>query len=96
MRGLTSKIISKVLTYNLLTPKDFPIDARNIMHNNSIRKGVRNMEATIDTTESNKAMVSLETTTIFGFDFSHRTPSHYSKRQKNCALYNPDTYKYDR
>lgn len=54
---LTSKIINNTLTYNRLTPKDFPIEAKNIMHNINMRNGVNNKDPTTDTTVVTNAMV---------------------------------------
>lgn len=42
--------------YNLLTPNDFPIDAKNIILTNIIKKGVRRIEPTTDRTTINAAM----------------------------------------
>lgn len=53
---LTSKIISNTFTYNLLTPNDLPIDAKNMMHKRNIRNGVRNSGPTTDTTAANTAI----------------------------------------
>lgn len=56
---LTSKIINKVFTYSLLTPIDLPIDARNIMQTNNIKKGVKRIDPVIDTTVSKRAILGV-------------------------------------
>jgi hypothetical protein len=44
MLVLTSNIFNKIFTYNLRTPKDFPIEARNIIANKNIKNGVTSIE----------------------------------------------------
>lgn len=53
----TSNIISNIFTYNLLTPKDFPIDAKNIIHNINIKNGVTKNDAVTETTDANNAIL---------------------------------------
>lgn len=44
MLVLTSNIFSNIFTYNLRTPKDLPIEARNIIANKNIKNGVTSIE----------------------------------------------------
>lgn len=57
---LTSNIINKILTYNLLTPNDLPIDAKNIIHNINIKNGVTKNDAVKDATDANHAMLKTD------------------------------------
>lgn len=43
--------------YNLLTPSDFPIDAKKIIASKNIRKGVKNKETAKDITIHNGAIL---------------------------------------
>lgn len=54
----TSNIFNKMFTYNLLTPRDFPIDAREIIANKNIKNGVTSTEQDTDTIVHNNAMLA--------------------------------------
>lgn len=54
---LTSKSVSSNFIYNLLTPSDFPIDAKKIMASKNIRKGVKSKETANDITIHNGAIL---------------------------------------
>lgn len=41
---LTSKSASSNFIYNLLTPNDFPIDAKKMIASKNIKKGIKNKE----------------------------------------------------
>lgn len=41
---LTSNIFSNIFTYNLRTPSDFPIEAKNIIANKNIKNGITSIE----------------------------------------------------
>lgn len=59
-RALTSNIIRRSFTYKRLTPKDFPIEAKNIIHNININSGVTKSDSTMVTSDVNNAMISTE------------------------------------
>jgi len=44
LTALTSNIFSNNFTYNLRTPKDFPIEARNMIASKNINNGVTSIE----------------------------------------------------
>ena len=52
-------MIRSSFTYSLLTPKDFPIDARKTIHNKIIKNGVINTEPTNQTSDKIPAIVNL-------------------------------------
>lgn len=54
---LTSNNVSRVFTYNLLTPIDFPIDAKNNMTSRNNKKGVKSRELEIDTSVPRNAIL---------------------------------------
>lgn len=89
---LTSKIISNTFTYNLLTPNDLPIDAKNMMHKRNIRNGVRNSGPTTDTKAANTAITkpknALIVIVIISDDaFKYDTPSAIN--YLSAAAYKP-------
>lgn len=49
-----------MFTYNLLTPKDFPIDARNIMHSIKSKNGVYNIDIATDTNDVTNAILKTD------------------------------------
>jgi len=57
IRKLTSNKANNSLMYNLRTPRDLPIDARNTIANSSMRKGVSIKENAHDTTVHNNAIL---------------------------------------
>lgn len=46
--------------YNLLTPIDFPIDAKKMIHKINIKKGVNTSEPSTDTAAVTDAMISIK------------------------------------
>lgn len=56
----TSNSFSSMFTYNLRTPKDFPIDARNIMHNIKSNNGVYNIDIATDTNDMINAILKTD------------------------------------
>lgn len=54
---LTSKRASSSLMYSLRTPRDLPMEARNIIASNSMRKGVSSKENANDITVHNDAIL---------------------------------------
>jgi hypothetical protein len=65
--ALTSNMTRRSLTYNLRTPNDFPIDARNTIHNKIIKNGVISTEPTNQTSDNIPAIVH----TIFNLTKTH-------------------------
>jgi len=58
--ALTSNIFSNNFTYNLRTPKDFPIEARNIIANKNIKNGVTSIEhETLTTLHTNAILLQV-------------------------------------
>lgn len=73
---LTSNRANNSLMYSRRTPRDLPIDARNMIPSSSTRHGIRNRENANDTTVHNHAILSTAERSV------RRTLFHLRVRQR--------------